>query len=113
MPEANRAPEDAQPLARPVNDQPLARRPVGAEQEEAGGTEGEREEAPQAEEQQQQETPQPEAEEKEKGPVEKVLDKAQENGWVYDSVAKQARERGLASKADELINKARNMLAGG
>jgi hypothetical protein len=90
----NSTPEDAQPLARPVHDQPLAR-PVG--------------ETPQAEEQQE-ETPQPEAE---KGPVEKVLDKAQENGWVYDSVAQQARERGLASKADELINKARSMLTGG
>ncbi len=97
----NSTPEDAQPLARPVHDQPLAR-PVGAEEEQL-------EETPQAEEQQQ-ETSQPEAE---KGPVEKVLDKAQENGWVYDSVAQQARERGLASKADELINKARSMLTGG
>ena len=97
----NSTPEDAQPLARPVHDQPLAR-PVGAEEEQL-------EETPQAEEQQE-ETPQPEAE---KGPVEKVLDKAQENGWVYDSVAQQARERGLASKADELINKARSMLTGG
>jgi len=112
MPAENRTPEDAQPLTRSVHDQPLAR-PVGAEQEEAGGAEGELEEAPQAEEQQEEETPQPEAEEREKGPVEKVLDKAQENGWVYDSVAKQARERGLVSKADELINKARNMLTGG
>jgi hypothetical protein len=97
----NSTPEDAQPLARPVHDQPLAR-PVGAEEEQL-------EETPQAEEQQE-ETSQPEAE---KGPVEKVLDKAQENGWVYDSVAQQARERGLASKADELINKARSMLTGG
>ena len=97
----NSTPEDAQPLARPIHDQPLAR-PVGAEEEQL-------EETPQAEEQQE-ETSQPEAE---KGPVEKVLDKAQENGWVYDSVAQQARERGLASKADELINKARSMLTGG
>lgn len=97
----NSTPEDAQPLARPVHDQPLAR-PVGAEEEQL-------EETPQAEEQQE-ETSQPEAE---KGPVEKVLDKAQENGWVYDSVAQQARERGLARKADELINKARSMLTGG
>jgi hypothetical protein len=96
----NSTPEDAQPLARPVHDQPLAR-PVGAEEEQL-------EETPQAEEQQE-ETSQPEAE---KGPVEKVLDKAQENGWVYDSVAQQARERGLASKADELINKASSMLTG-
>ncbi len=102
----NRTPEDAQPLARPVHDQPLAR-PVGAEQEEA--QEGQLEETPQAEEQQE-ETSQPEAE---KGPVEKLLDRAQEDGWVYDSVAQQARERGLASKADELINKARSMLTGG
>ena len=92
----NSTPEDAQPLARPVHDQPLAR-PVGAEEEQL-------EETPQAEEQQ---------EETEKGPVEKLLDRAQEDGWVYDSVAQQARERGLASKADEVINKARNMLTGG
>ena len=105
----NSTPEDAQPLARPVHDQQLAR-PVGAEQEEAGGEaeEEQLEEAPQ-----QEEASQPEAEEGEKGPVEKVLDKAQENGWVYDSVAQQARERGLVSKADELINKARSMLASG
>jgi hypothetical protein len=99
----NSTPEDAQPLARPVHDQPLAR-PVGTDKGEA--EEEQLEEAPQAERQQ-------EEEEREKGPVEKVLDKAQENGWVYDSVARQARERGLASKADELINKARSMLAGG
>ena len=102
MPPENSTPEDAQPLARPVHNQPLAR-PVGEEKVEP-------EEAPPAEEQQE-EAPQPEAEEK--GPVEKVLDKAQENGWVYESVAKQARERGLVSKADEMINKVRNMLAGG
>jgi len=101
MPPENSTPEDAQPLARPVHDQPLAR-PVGEEKVEP-------EEAPPAEEQQE-EAPQPEAEEK--GPVEKVLDKAQENGWVYDSVAQQVRERGLASKADEVINRARNMLTG-
>lgn len=105
----NGTPEDAQPLARPVHDQQLAR-PVGAEQEEAEGEPFE--EAPQAEEQQE-EAPQPQAGEREKGPVEKVLDKAQENSWVYDSVAEQVRERGLASKADELINRARNMLSGG
>jgi hypothetical protein len=103
MSPVNNTPEDAQPLARPVQDQSLAA-PVGTEQEE------QIEEAPQAEEQRE-EAPQPGAEEK--GPVEKVLDKAQENGWVYDSVAQQVRERGLASKADELINKARSMLTGG
>jgi hypothetical protein len=112
MPAENSTPEDAQPLGRSVNDQPLARKPAGAEQEESGQAEGEREEAPPAEEHQE-DTPQPEAKEKEKGPVEKVLDKAHENGWVYDSVAQQVRERGLASKADEAINKARNMLTGG
>jgi|ERR671933_751691 hypothetical protein len=99
----NRTPEDAQPLARPVHDQQLAK-PAGTEQEEARG-EGEGEQL--------EEAPQPEAAEGEKGPVEKVLDKAQENGWVYESVARQARERGLVSKADEMITKIRNMLAGG
>ncbi len=107
MPVRNRTPEDEQPLARSVGEQPLART-VGGEQEEATQAEGELEEAPQAEE----EAPQPEAEEKEKGPVTRAMDKAQENNWVYGSVAEKARDTGLLDKADEFLNKARNKLGG-
>lgn len=107
MPVGNRASEDAQPLARPVHDQPLAR-PVDAEQEENTQEAGEQEEEAHQEAAQQQ----PEAEEQEKGRVEQVLDKAQANGWVYDSMAQKAREQGLVSKADELLNKAMSRLTG-
>jgi hypothetical protein len=41
------------------------------------------------------------------------MDKAQENNWVYDSVAEKARETGLLDKADEFLSKARNRLGGG
>ena len=101
-----RIPEDEQPLARPVREQPLAR-PVGGEQEEATQAESYRAEedktAPQAEETRQ----------GEKGPVTRIMDKAQENNWVYGSVAEKAREKGLLNKADELLNKARSKLGGG
>ncbi len=107
MPVRNRTPEDEQPLARPVGEQPLARS-TGGEQEEATQAEGELEESPQAEE-----APQPEAEEKEKGPVTRAMDKAQENNWVHNAVADKAREKGLLDKADEFLNKARNKLSGG
>jgi hypothetical protein len=33
------------------------------------------------------------------------LDRAQENKWVYDSVANKVRENGLADKADELLSR--------
>ncbi len=106
MPVRGRTPEDEQPLARPVRrEQPLAR-PVGGEQEEATQAESYRAEyqtAPQAEETRQEE----------KGPVTKIMDKAQENNWVYGSVAQKAREKGLLNKADELLNKARSKLGGG
>ena len=106
MPVRDRTPEDEQPLARPVREQPLAR-PVGGEQKEATQAESYRAEedqtAPQAEETRQ----------GEKGPVTRIMDKAQENNWVYGSVAEKAREKGLLNKADELLNKARSKLGGG
>ena len=98
MPVRNRTPEDEQPLARTVGEQPLARS-VGGEQEEAVQAEVEQA-APQTEE-----TPQGE-----KGPITRAIDKAQENNWVYDSVAEKAREKGLLDKADEFLNRARNKL---
>jgi hypothetical protein len=105
VPIRNRTPEDDQPLARPVSEQPLAR-PTGGEQGEATQTEphgAEERTAPQAEETSQ----------GEKGPVTRVIDKAQENNWVYDTVAEKAREKGLLDKADEFLIKARNKLGGG
>ncbi len=106
MPVRNRTPGDEQPLARSVREQPLARS-VSGEQEEAAQAEPrqaeEEQTAPQAEE----------ARQGEKGPATRAMDKAQENNWVYDSVAKKAREKGLLDKADELLNKARNKLGGG
>ncbi len=106
MPVRDRTPEDEQPLARPVREQPLAR-PVSGEQQEATQAESYRAEkdrtAPQAEETRQ----------GEKGPVSRIIDKAQENNWVYGSVAEKAREKGLLDKADELLNKARSKLGGG
>ena len=103
MPVRNRTPEDEQPLARSVGEQPLARS-VGGEQEEAAQAEpyGAEEEqtAPQAEETSQ----------GEKGPVTKLIDKAQENNWVYGTIAEKAREKGLLDKADEFLNRARNKL---
>ena len=108
--ELKRPPEDEQPLARPVHEQPLAR-PVSWEQEEAAQAEGERQEARQAREQQ--EASWSEREEGEKGPLGRILDRAQEGGWVYDSVAEKAREGGLVGKADEIIEQIRRRLAGG
>ena len=106
MPIRDRTPEDDQPLARPVNEQPLAR-PVSGEQAEATDAESHGAEkeptAPQAQE----------ASQGEKGPVTRVMDKAQENNWVYDSVAAKARENGLLDKADELLVRAKNRLGGG
>jgi hypothetical protein len=41
------------------------------------------------------------------------MDKAQENNWVYDTVAEKARENGLLDKADDLLARARNRLGSG
>ena len=106
MPVRDRTSEDEQPLARPVNEQPLAR-PAGGEQGEATQAE-----AHQAEDEQT--APQAEAASQgEKGPVTRLVDKAQENNWVYDTVAEKARENGLLDKADEFLARARNRLGGG
>jgi hypothetical protein len=106
LPVRDRTPEDEQPLARPVNEQSLARtaseEPEEAAQAEPHGAE-EEQTAPQA----------GEASQGEKGPVTRIVDKAQENNWVYDTVAEKAREKGLLDKADELLAKARNRLGGG
>ena len=106
MPVRDSTPKDDQPLARPVNEQPLAR-PAGGEQAEPTQAEShgaeEAQTAPQAQE----------ASQGEKGPVTRIMNKAQENNWVYDTVAEKARENGLLDKADDLLARARNRLGGG
>ena len=101
MPIRDRTPEDEQPLARPVNEQSLARmaseKPEEATQAEEGQTASQAGEASQGE----------------KGPVTRIMDKAQENNWVYDTVAEKARKNGLLDKADEFLARARNRLGGG
>ena len=41
----------------------------------------------------------------EKGSIAKALDRAEENNWVYGSVANALRNTGLISKADNLLSK--------
>ena len=103
MPSRAKRPEDEKPLFRSVNGQQLIR-PVGAGQAEAaqataeqeksrGTTQGQAASQAQATSQGQ------------KGPIAGALDRAQENNWVYDSVANTLRQTGLVSKADALLSK--------
>jgi outer membrane biosynthesis protein TonB len=106
LPVRDRTPEDEQPLARPVNEQSLAR-PAGGEQEDVAQAKSHQAEQEQTTSQAE------EASQGVKGPVTRIVDKAQENNWVYGSVAEKARENGLLDKADELLARARNRLGGG
>ncbi len=99
MPVRNRRPEDEQPLFRAVNEQRLIG-PVGGEQESSRGAEGA------------QADPQAEPHQGEKGPIARAVDRAQENNWVYPSMADKAREKGLLDKADEVLNRAKTQLGG-
>ncbi len=102
MPVRDRRPEDEQPLFRAVNEQRLIG-PVGGQdsQEEPQGTGGsqtatEATGAPQAE----------------KGPIATAIDKAEQNNWVYPSMAQMARDKGLLDKADEVLGRVRAQLGG-
>ncbi len=103
MPVRDRRPEDERPLFRAVNEQRLIG-PVGAQesQEESNGAEG-TQASSQAEGTAQ----------GEKGPIAEAVDRAQENNWVYPSMANMARERGLLDKADEVLDRVRARLDGG
>ena len=101
MPVRNGRPQDEQPLFRAVNEQRLMG-PV------SGGRE-EQEQPRSAEEPQA--APQAEAHQAEKGPVARAVDRAQENNWVYPSMANKAREKGLLDKADEVLNRFRASLS--
>ena len=100
MPVRDRRPEDEQPLFRAVNEQRLIG-PVGGQdsQEEPQGTGGsqtatEARGVPQAE----------------KGPIATAIDKAEQNKWVYPSMAQMAREKGLLDKADGVLERLKAQL---
>ena len=101
MPVRDRRPEDERPLFRAVNEQRLIG-PVGGgqdSQEEPDGT-GESQTATQA----------AEAPQGEKGPIATAIDKAEQNNWVYPSMAQMAREKGLLDKADEVLGRLKAQL---
>jgi len=102
VPARERRPEDDRPLFRAVNEQRLIG-PVGgqASQEEPHGA-GQAQTATQAEG----------ANRGEKGPIARAVDRAQENNWVYPSMADKAREKGLLDKADEVLNRVKTQLSG-
>ena len=103
MPVRDRRPEDERPLFRAVNEQRLIG-PVGAQdsQEEPEGAEG-----TQASSQ-----AQGDAAQGEKGPIATAIDKAEQNNWVYPSMAQIAREKGLLDKADEVLSRVKAQLGG-
>jgi hypothetical protein len=96
VPVRDRRPEDERPLFRAVNEQRLIG-PVGGgqdSQEEPDGTGGS-----------QTATQTAEAPQGEKGPIATAIDKAEQNNWVYPSMAQVAREKGLLDKADEVLGR--------
>ncbi len=102
MPVRDRRPEDERPLFRAVNEQRLIG-PVGGQQsqEESSGAEGA-----------QAASPSEGTGQGEKGPIARAVDRAQENNWVYPSMADKARERGLLDKADEVLSRVKAQLGG-
>jgi hypothetical protein len=102
VPVRDRRPEDDRPLFRAVNE-PRLIRPVGGQesQEEPHGAGG-AQSSTQAEG----------ASQGEKGPIARAVDNAQENNWVYPSMADKAREKGLLDKADEVLNRVKAQLSG-
>lgn len=103
MPVRERRPEDERPLFRAVNEQRLMG-PVGVGregQEETQGAEGS-----------QSSTQATEAPQAGKGPIATAIDKAEQNNWVYPSLAQMAREKGLLDKADEVLGRLKAQLGG-
>ena len=96
MPVRNRRPEDDKPLFRAVGGQQLIR-PVGGGQEEP----------PEAGESQAEAAHQGGG-----GPIARAVGKAEENNWVYPSMANKARETGLLDRADQLLDRVKARLGG-
>ena len=104
MPVRDRRPEDERPLFRAVNEQRLIGPVVAQEsQEESNGAEGTQEASSGAEG----------AAQGGKGPIARAVDRAQENNWVYPSMADKAREKGLLDRADEVLSRVKARLGGG
>jgi outer membrane biosynthesis protein TonB len=51
-----------------------------------------------------------EAPQGEKGPIATAIDRAEQNSWVYPSMAQMAREKGLLDKADEVLGRLKAQL---
>ena len=102
MPVRERRFGDDQPLFKAVGEQHQLIRPAGPKQEETPqATDGEApreatqgQAAPQAQENGQ----------GGKGPIASALDRAEQNNWVYGSVANTLRKTGLIAKLDELLS---------
>jgi len=101
VPVRDRRPEDERPLFRAVNEQRLIG-PVG------GGQDSQEE--PQRTGGSQTATEATGAPQAEKGPIATAIDKAEQNSWVYPSMAKMAREKGLLDKADEVLERLKAQL---
>ncbi|QIN80477.1 hypothetical protein GBA65_20335 [Rubrobacter marinus] len=99
MPVRERRPEDEKPLFRAVNDRRLIR-PVSEEQ--AGTAQAEQEQPSAAAGQT---APQSGAGQSGQGPIARGLDRAEENNWVYGSVANALRQSGLVARADDLLSR--------
>lgn len=97
MPVRERRFGDDQPLFKAVGEQQQLIRPAGPEQAE--------QEAPREAAQGQAASQAQETGQGEKGPLAGALDRAEENNWVYGSVANTLRGTGLVAKADQLLSK--------
>ncbi len=105
MPVRGRRPEDDKPLFSALNDQRLIR-PASAGQNGASQAAVQQKESGASTETQQASSSQAsETSHGGKGPIAKAVDKAQENNWIYGSVANKARQTGLLDKADGLLSK--------
>ena len=96
MPVRDRRPEDERPLFRAVNEQRLIG-PVGGGQDSQEETQSTQESQTATEA-----TGAPQAG---NGPIATAIDKAEQNNWVYPSMARMAREKGLLDKADEVLGR--------
>ena len=103
MPVRERRFGDDQPLFRSVGEQQQLIRPAGPKQAET--TQAAEQEASREATQGQAASQAQENGQGQKGPVTSALDRAEENNWVYGSVANALRQSGLVAKADELLSK--------
>ncbi len=102
MPVRDRRPGDERPLFRAVNERRLMG-PVGGQREGQTGHHGSGEA---------QAASRAEPHQAERGPIARAVDRAQENNWVYPSMAEKVREKGLLDKADEIFSKVKAQLGG-